>query len=193
MTPFYRNIEETRPIALHREEIEELVALFSHTPDETVAIKIVYKGRKKSLCFTDLHEIEAQAHLPRTATLDLSITVRRDDQVLRGATFEFYQNITHYQIHSLDAAWLAPMKETLSAFFRRNTPWYAPILKILPLLAPVPILVAGHNAFTSVYEKPVAITLLWSILTLGSILFYGLAYTGKIFPPISICFSGKRE
>jgi len=64
MVTHYRDFVEDRPVALHKEDIHELVSLFSGPTDKTTEVELVYKGKDRTITMTALQGMEKHAHLP---------------------------------------------------------------------------------------------------------------------------------
>lgn len=191
MVTHYKDFVEDRPVALHKEDIHELVSLFSGLTDEKTEVEIAYKGKDRTITMTGLQGLEKHAHLPWTDKLDIQISIKKDGELVGGATFEFYHNSINYQLRSSDATSFSGTDANIRSFFKRMAPWYAGINKVLPYLFPLLIMLSGQQAFSCLNDGNVPVAGAWSALTLIATIFFILNYLGKVFPHIWISLKSK--
>ncbi|BCS97731.1 hypothetical protein DSLASN_33630 [Desulfoluna limicola] len=189
----HKDFVEDRPVACHKEDIHELVSLFSGLTDEKTEVEIVYKGKDRTITMAGLQGLEKHAHLSWTDKLDIHISIKKIDGVVGGTTVTFYHNVINYQLRSNDAASFSETDANIRSFFNRKTPWYAGLNKVLPYLCPLllMLMLSGQQAFSCLNDGNVPTAGAWDALTLVAMIFFVLAYLGKVFPYIWISLKSK--
>jgi hypothetical protein len=180
----YREITYSGPVVLARGDLAELESvllegLSPHPGD----LKIQVLDQARTIKAGSIEQLLAKTLRQSTRCLSMEvISWNEKNDIDAGVSLNLHKNFVQYQLHALSEAQFLGKKAQLDRFLQRHRPWYAPIIKVLPFVAPslfFPALFASALLVRDGHLLPASLAVtLCGVTTVVS----WLGLTGKIFP-----------
>ncbi len=135
--PEFRDQFDLPPVKLTKADVEDLaILLISGVPERPHSFEFTVSAGNATYRANSISELKAQ-NLPEQVT-DLTYRVigwTSDNTIDRGVSLNLHRTTSYCQVHSLDEVWFKGKISQVNDFFKKHTPWYAPLFANLAFLS----------------------------------------------------------